>query len=347
VISGLDRLLEATRQPGLSELRAAVGELFGEPRVEGRVTGEQRLNDSGSINRVRLELDGARTSIVAKRSRPEPAERNRLIARRCLPAVELETGAPAILATAAERSGRHVWQVYEDLGERTLESDRDAAAVEAAVELLARIHSRFIDHPRLAEIRDCGADFGPGFYSSNVRDAIRGLQALSPPHVNGFGDWGALQERLLERFCALRAQERERGEAIAELGGPETLLHGDLWHKNASVTRERGRVRVRMIDWDHAGLGPAGYDLSTFLNGFAADERSRVLALYGEAVADSGWRLPSSAELAYLFQTFELARVANCVVWSALAATDGVEGELEELQENEAWLASLDEVRPA
>ena len=73
-------------------------------------------------------------------------------------------------------------------------------------------------------------------------------------------------------------------------------------------------------------------------------ERSGVLALYAEAVADSGWRLPSSAELAYLFQTFELARVANCVVWSALAATDGVEGELEELHENEAWLASLDDV---
>ena len=344
MISGLDRLLEATRQPGLRELRAAVGELLGEPRVEGRVIGEQRLNDSGSINRVRLELEGAPISIVAKRSWPAPAQRNRLIARRCLPAVALETGAPAVLVTAAERSGRHVWQVYEDLGERTLESDRDAAAVRAAVQLLGMIHSRFIDHPLLAEIRDCGADFGPGFYGSNVRDAIRCLQRLSPPDANGFGDWGALRERLLDRLCALRAQERERGDAIAELGGPETLLHGDMWHKNASVTREHGRVRVRMIDWDHAGLGPAGYDLSTFLNGFPAQERSGVLALYAEAVADSGWRLPSSAELAYLFQTFELARVANCIVWSALAATDGVEGELEELHENEAWLASLDDV---
>jgi thiamine kinase-like enzyme len=344
VISGLDQLLEATRQPGLRELRAAVAELLDEPRVEGRVVGEQRLDDSGSINRVRLELDGARISIVVKRSRPAPAHRNRLIARRCLPAVGLETGAPAILATAAERSGRHVWQVYEDLGERTLETDRDAAAVEAAVQLLGKIHSRFIDHPLLAEMRDCGADFGPGFYSSNVRDAVRCLEALSPPQVNGFGDWSALRERLLERLWALRAGERERGEAIVELGGPETLLHGDMWHKNASVTRERGRVRVRMIDWDHAGLGPTGYDLSTFLSGFPADERSGVLALYGEVVADSGWRLPSSAELADLFQTFELARVANCVVWSALAATDGVEGALEELQENEAWLASLDEV---
>jgi hypothetical protein len=317
--------------------------LLGEPHVEGRVLEEQRLDDSGSINRVRLELDGAPISIVAKRSRPAPAQRNRLIARRWLPAVGLEAGAPAILATAAERSGRHVWQVYEDLGERTLETDRDAAAVEATVLLLAKIHSRFIDHPLLAEIRDCGADFGPGFYRSNVRDAIRCLETLSPPHVNGFGDWRPLRESLLERLWALRAQERERGEAIGELGGPETLLHGDMWHKNASVTRERGRVRVRMIDWDHAGLGPTGYDLSTLLSGFHADERPRVLALYGEAVAGSGWRLPSSAELAYLFQTFELARVANCVVWSALAATDGVEGQLEELQENAVWLASLDE----
>jgi len=343
VISGLHSLLEGTRQPGLRELRAALGERLGGPGVEGRVVGEQRLNESGSIDRVHLELNGELISVVVKRSRPAAAQRNRFIAHRCLPAAGLEAGAPAILAAAAERSGRYVWQIYEDLGERTLETDRDAAAVQAAVDLLGKLHARFIGHPLLAEARDVGGDFGPGFYTSSVRDAIRCLEALSLPPAGVAGDWSQLRDRLLERTWALRAEERERTQAIADLGGPETLLHGDLWLKNASVVRKGRSVRVGLIDWDHAGLGPSGYDLSTFVNGFPPHERHGVLQLYKEAAAHPGWHLPSDADLSHLFRTFELARIANCVVWAALAANDGVAGALEELAATADWLGSVDE----
>ena len=64
MISGLHSLLEGTRQPGLRELRAALGERLGGPGVEGRVVGEQRLNESGSIDRVHLELNGELISVV-------------------------------------------------------------------------------------------------------------------------------------------------------------------------------------------------------------------------------------------------------------------------------------------
>jgi aminoglycoside phosphotransferase (APT) family kinase protein len=201
---------------------------------------------------------------------------------------------------------------------------------------------RFTRHPLLAEVRDWGGDFGPRFYSSSVGDAIACLEALAEPDLDGLGDGLALRDRLLERMWALRAEEHERSEAIAGHGGPETLLHGDLWLKNVSVARRGERVPVRLIDWDHAGVGPPGYDLSTFVNGFSPEERDGVLDLYGEAVADAGWQLPSRNDMDYLFSTFELGRLANCVIWPALAAADGVEGALEELAMSDDWLGSLE-----
>ena len=342
MIEGLDGLLEPTGQPGLSELRGAIAQWLGAPRAEGRVVSEERLNRAGSINRVRFEVDGRSVSIVAKRSRALAAQRNHLIVHRCLPAVGLRSGAAAILATAAERSGRYVWHVYEDLGERTLETDRGPSAVRAAVRLLSAVHTRFIAHPLLAEARDLGGEFGPGFYRSSVRDAITCLDALPESDRDRSDGRVAVRHRLLERLWALREQEHERTEAIAHLGGPETLLHGDMWLKNVTVGQSGGRAHVRLIDWDHAGVGPLGYDLSTFAHRFCPDERDEVLELYRDALADAGWELPSREELTYVFATFELGRLANCVIWPALAARDGVEGALEELAMADDWLRSAD-----
>ena len=344
MIAGLDDLLALTGQPGLPELRASMAELLGEPEAQGRVVVEQRLNRSGSVNRVRFEVQGALVSVVAKCSRPAPAQRNKFVVRRCLPAVGLESGAPAILATAPERGGRCVWQIYEDLGDRTLETDRDPEAVRAAVQLLGEVHARFVRHPLLAEVRHRGGEFGRRFYSSSVQDAIACLEALAHRHLDWPSDGIAPTERLLERLRALQAEDRQRTEVIADLGGPETFLHGDMWLKNVAVAA-RG-ARVRLIDWDHAGVGPAGYDLSTFVNGFSPEERDGVLELYGEAVAAAGWQLPSREEMDYLFSTFELGRLANCVIWPALDAIEGVEGALEELEMACDWFGSLDAALP-
>jgi hypothetical protein len=345
VIAGLDTLLEESRQPGLPELRACLRDLLGGSRARGRLVGEQSLDAGGSVRRVRFEVDGRVLSLVVKRSRPVPAQRNALVVARWLPAVGLRSGAARILGTAAERGGRYVWHVYEDLGDRTLETDRDAAAVRSAVALLGEMHMRFVRHPMLAEVRHRGGDLGAGFYSSNVSDAITCLESISPAVLAGRGHEPSLIDRLLERMWALRAEESGRVEAIVELGGPPTLLHGDLWLKNAAVVRSGGAVCVRLIDWDHAGLGPIGYDLSTFLAKLSADSRERVLALYGETVSGV-WELPSRDDLNYLFETFELARLACCVLWAAFAVTDQPHASwpMQELEEADQWLAALEAV---
>lgn len=343
-VAGIDTMLEGSGQPGLGELRAAVAELLGSHGDRGRLVGEERLDYSGSVNRLRFDVDGEELSLVAKRSRPAPAQRNTFVVRRWLPAVGLESGAPRILTTAAELGGRCVWHVYEDLGERTLETERAMAAVEAAVALLGEIHTSFVCHPMLAEVREWGGELGSGFYASNVRDAITCLDAMPSSRLPANRDGRALRESLLERMHGLAAEQRERTQAIAELGGPDTLLHGDLWLKNASVIREDDGVRIGLIDWDHAGLGPVGYDLSTFLARFSPDERAGVLERYERALAPAGWQLPTRDDLNYLFATFELARIANCVVWSAFAVIEGphVDWAFEELEMADRWLASLD-----
>ena len=343
MIEGLDRLLADTRQPGLDELRAAMGDLLRADAVCGRVLAEQRLDTSGSVNRVRFEIDGEERSVVAKRSRPAPAQRNTFVTERWLPAVGLADATPRILVTAAQRAGRAVWHVYEDLGPATLEQDRGADALAAGVRLLAAVHGRFTGHLMLAEAREWGGDLGCTFFSASARDAIVCLEAMPESRLDGEGDRIALRDRLLERMWELLTEERERTDAVRELGGPETLLHGDLWLKNMSVVRSGGDVRAKLIDWDHAGVGPAGYDLSTFLNGFEADQRDSVLAQYRDAVAAMGLATPAAGDLNHLFDTFERARIANCIVWSAFAVTEGphVDWAIEELEMAEDWLARL------
>ena len=88
--------------------------------------------------------------------------------------------------------------------------------------------------------------------------------------------------------------------------------------------------------------GPVSYDLSTFLSRFAAEERMHVLRSYEEELREAGWDLPAPADLNHLFETAELARIANRVIWPALAAAEHDAGwAYEELAEVERWFTQL------
>ena len=54
---------------------------------------------------------------------PAIAQRNELVARRWLPAIDLSKSGPALIGVAAARTGECVWHAYEDLGDRALESE--------------------------------------------------------------------------------------------------------------------------------------------------------------------------------------------------------------------------------
>ena len=342
MIEGLDRILEASGQPGLTELRELLQELIVGRDGKGRLLDQETLQPRGQrVFRLRFAIGGQTRSVVVKRLQPEIAIRNELVAQRWLPAVRLAESGPPLLASVAARSGECVWHVYDDLGPWELDPrEPGRERVQAAVELIARMHTRFAGHALLGEVRLHGGDFGIHFYETNVHDAIYALEAVRPPAQHQ-----ALRAGLLERLYKLRAELPRRTLAMTELGGPETLLHGDLWAINVFVIRTDNGLKARLIDWDHAAVGPASYDLSTFLMRFPESERLWILDSYREAVAPAGWRLPDTRDLNLMFETAELARFANRIIWPAIALVqDQAEWGFEALAEIEQWFGSLEPV---
>jgi thiamine kinase-like enzyme len=302
------------------------------------------LQPKGSrVFRLRFDVNGQSRNVVIKRLKPEIARRNELVAKRWLPAIGLNDRGAPLLGSVADRSGVCVWHVYDDLGQHELDPrEPDREKVRAAVELIARMHTGFAGHALLGEVRLHGGDFGIHFYESNVLDAIYALEAWQPD-VQQSG----LRDRLLARLYKLRDALPQRAQAMAEFGGPETLLHGDLWAINIFVIPAANGPHARLIDWDHAAVGPASYDLSTFLMRFPAPHRPWILELYRQAVAEAGWRLPGARELNLLFETHEYARFANRIIWPAIAlVTDGAAWGVDALAEIDEWFREFEPVLP-
>jgi hypothetical protein len=300
------------------------------------------------VYRLRCTVDGTTRLFVGKRLDPDIARRNELVARRWLPAVDLGDSAPPLLAVAAEPDASSVWHLYEDLGDCGLEDEgAESDRVGLAVAAIARIHTRFAGHALIPECRLWGGDLGINFYAASVRDAITSLSAVRARKRRLGAERSSLCDRLLARLGALVDERAARAEALRRYGGPETLLHGDLWPKNVMVHAEGGEERARLIDWDHAAVGPVSYDLSTFLSRFPSRDRTAILRLYEEEVARAGWRLPSAAELNVMFETAELGRIANRVIWPSLAAReDDADWVFAELREVERWFEQLTPILP-
>jgi len=279
-----------------------------------RIVRRERLKRD--VERLHLRLGGTARAVVVKRSRTDAALRNRLVAQRWLPAVGLEELGPPLLAVIAERDGEHASQVHADLPGRPLAGERPPHEhVAAAVQAIARIHTALADHALLAECRLWGGDRGIPFYAGNVRDAIRGLS--SPLLERAGPEVVTLRDALLLRLARLAEQETSRAQLAAARGGPETLVHGDLWPSNAIVAPHAGAIRVRLIDWDEAAAGPPEFDVATLLLRFARSQRHWILDAYRDAVRRlAGWELAPEQELVVLFETAAYARLASLLVWT-------------------------------
>jgi hypothetical protein len=215
-----------------------------------------------------------------------------------------------------------------------------------AVQVIAQLHTRSAEHPLLSQARLYGRDLGMHFYTASVRDAIRSLEALQPSAVELSPDRLALRDRLLARLGHRLDEQAYRAHAMAEFGGPEVLLHGDLWTKNMLVCPTEEGPRVRLIDWDNAGVGPISYDLSTLLSRLPSCDRLWILDVYRGSLGQLGWHLPSVADLNLLFGTAEWARWANCVIEPALAAAEGAEWGFDDLASVEQWCELMTPMLP-
>jgi len=340
-----DRLRDP--ENGVAELRALLAALLAGPG-ELAIVVYQALRPS-RVYRLRLRRGEVERSYVVKRLSPDRSQREQRAVRRWLPRLGLGAHASPLLGVAAVRDGAYVWHVYEDLGERTLASAPvDPDEVRAAVRLVAEIHVRFAESGLLGECREFGMDLGPRLYAAGVRDALRALEALrrGPPERIGGPDGPVA--RLLERLAGLRDAEPEKTRRLAAAGGPETLLHGDLWTSNVLVRADAESLHVRLIDWEQAGVGSVTYDLSAFLLRFPAAERAWILDCYADAARRLDWAVPDRETLNALFETAETARIVSSLLWAALELLEKPAAwAVERLAEAERWLDALGPVLPA
>jgi phosphotransferase family enzyme len=341
-------VLEAERLPGSAELGVALQEICGGGgggEAAARILDLQRLKTN--VYRVRLATGDRVRSLLLKNANPALARHNQLVARRWLPAIGLSDAAARLEGTAADRHGQRIWLIYEDLGDTRLDTvATDRPRVWAVVDLIAALHVRSAGHAVLPDCRAHGGDLGAPYLCGNVRDAVRGLEQLRAPRVAVTPEHESVRDRLLTRLRALQHELPDRLLLLELGGGPEVLLHGDLWTTNAFVLNgpRIDEWCARLIDWDHAGVGWASYDLSTFLLRFPREERSWILDRYRTAVADAGWQLPGTRELNALFETAEFARFANRAVWPAVELlVDGAAWAFDELAMVAKW---FDDWRP-
>src|SRR6266478_5066682 len=153
MIQDLKDLFDDQPQPGAAELCQLLHELLGEWGPSSRLIECKSLQSPNpAVFRLHFECGREVRSLIVKRLEPRIAQRNELVMRRWLPAVGLAESVPALLGIAAERNGLCVWHVYEDLGTSALAPDvPNWPRVEAVINLLAKIHRRFANHPLLPE----------------------------------------------------------------------------------------------------------------------------------------------------------------------------------------------------
>src|SRR6266566_4060982 len=290
----IGRSLEERQEPGAMEVCDLVRRMLDGAAESAQTLDLERLKTG--VYRLRIGSGTVRT-FVLKCLKPAIAQTDRLVAERWLPALGLGDRCPRILAGAAQRDGCWIWHAYEDVGDDTLRRRHEPLHLDAAVALIAEVHPRAATHPLMPEIRWRARDHGVHFFTSNLRDAIGAMEALADLRRPMSSEFVRARARVLERLYELREDAPRRVQVMEQAGGPDTLLHGDLWPKNVLVTANGDGLHAQLIDWDHVGAGPFSYDLSTFLYRASREERSWIVQRYREEVGRAGWHLPPHAEL--------------------------------------------------
>ncbi|ORT57251.1 aminoglycoside phosphotransferase family protein [Streptomyces sp. CB03238] len=182
--------------------------------------------------------------------------------------------------TAVVRHDEAVWIVMRDASEVLLRPWVPTSALTAA-RLMASLYvpgagAACLDTEWLE--RDGGNAYAHHVPAGHANlDALAGDERLR--HLFPGAEVDALH-RLLDRADAVTALARRL---------PSTLVHGDFHPRNAGVADDG---TMTLIDWEHVGVGPVGYDLGTFASLYRAfggvgylDERE-LLAAYATALSE-------------------------------------------------------------
>jgi hypothetical protein len=218
------------------------------------------------VYRLHLTFDGGeRLAVIFKRlqsQQDEDVRREVLLYRRLL--TDGRFDAPTVYASLCDEARGRYWLFLEDVGGLRLEWC-DVDDWPAAFRWVAKMHAEY--YGREGELRALGylGEHGPPFYrflAQGVREMLQWLDA--PRRLARF-------EPLMARWFDLSVEHLARQ--------PRTLLHGDLSCYNLMV---QPGPKIRPIDWGHAAIGVAGWDVAKLIAGWGPDgpEKPHFIGIY-------------------------------------------------------------------
>lgn len=191
-------------------------------------------------------------------------------------------GVPALIGGVADAARGRFWLVLEHVDGEPLAELAGGPAWDAAARWLADLHLRAVRAPPVELLRFDAAWFRGWLARARVRAPAGSLDRVVRGH-----------ERALRRLLAW----------------PCGFAHGELYASNVLV--EGGR-RVRVVDWEMAGIGPGLLDLAALTAGrWSAGERDRLALQYHAAWATGGGRGGADE----LLETLECARLMIALQW--------------------------------
>ncbi|MEU5155262.1 phosphotransferase [Glycomyces sp. NPDC021274] len=214
--------------------------------------------------------------------------------RSTLPA-RLPTGITTPPAAVIPGDHGREWIVMRDLGP-ALANPWTPEATATAAARLALLHTPVAADPALLDLPFLERT-GHHAYAHHVPSGHDNLEALPT------------DPRLADLFtpAQVRALHRclDAAEALADRAArlPPTLVHGDFTPRNTGLDSTQTLV---LIDWEHAGVGPVGFDLATFVamhqafGGLGALDERALLKTYSRALAEvTGTDLADQAEAGF------------------------------------------------
>jgi Phosphotransferase enzyme family len=170
---------------------------------------------------------------------------------------------PDGLATPADAALLHhdglAWIVMRDIGP-ALETPWTPSAASTVAQRAALLYAPGASRPELLELPWLERA-GHSAYTHHVPAGHANLDALTEhPLLTAL----FTREQTRDLHACLDAAGQLTSLA-AEL--PATLVHGDLTPRNAGLD---GDDTLVLIDWEHVGVGPVGFDLGTFVSLYRA-----------------------------------------------------------------------------
>ncbi len=225
----------------------------------------------------------------------EPGLRELKVYRKLLdPAIH---GTLALYGARWEPDAERYWLFLEDGGRTLLGNSQDLTRWVAAARWIARFHAR---SRNLGTVQ---TEFLPRYDSRRFSACAERVAGLLPSLAKGER---SVVGKGLERFHSLAGRLESQ---------PRGLIHGQYFGENILLRRVNGELRIAVVDWETAAVGPATFDLASLTSGtWTREERREMQCAYFEEYRSC---LPGTLEWDSFRSDLEAVSIWHCLEWIA------------------------------